>query len=282
MLRASRPYSWINTALPFLAVALITGRVTAAVVLGTLYFLLPYNLLLYGVNDLFDYESDRRNPRKGGAIEGGLVPPAQAGRLLLTIAATNLPLLLAMAWLAGPVAAGVLALTVLAAISYSAPPVRLKERPFLDSLSSSLHFVLPPVCGGLLAGTQVSSLPWRFLLAFLLWGMASQALGAIQDVEYDRAAGIGSIAAWLGGRTTAVAAFAVYLLAGVLTATGGGPALLAAVVVLPYAALALVATRRARTAWRGFLGLNLVAGCFLTLLLLQVNGVFQQRLGTPA
>ena len=32
---------------------------------------------MYGINDVFDYASDLRNPRKGG-IEGGLVEPARA------------------------------------------------------------------------------------------------------------------------------------------------------------------------------------------------------------
>ena len=46
-------------------------------VVGTLFFLVPYNLLMYGINDVFDYASDLRNPRKGG-IEGGLVAPERA------------------------------------------------------------------------------------------------------------------------------------------------------------------------------------------------------------
>jgi len=60
---ASRPVSWINTAYPFAAVAILTtGRVDAAFVVGTLFFLVPYNLLMYGVNDVFDYASDLANP----------------------------------------------------------------------------------------------------------------------------------------------------------------------------------------------------------------------------
>ncbi|MEY4079321.1 MAG: hypothetical protein RIS80_1090, partial [Actinomycetota bacterium] len=54
---SSRPISWINTAFPFAAAYfLITGRVDLNLVLGTLFFLIPYNLLMYGVNDVFDYE----------------------------------------------------------------------------------------------------------------------------------------------------------------------------------------------------------------------------------
>ena len=78
LLLSSRPLSWVNTAYPFAAAYLLTAeRVDVAFVVGTLYFLILYNLAMYGINDVFDYESDLRNPRKGG-IEGALADPAVA------------------------------------------------------------------------------------------------------------------------------------------------------------------------------------------------------------
>ena len=72
---SSRPISWINTAYPFgLAYWLATGDTGITLWIGALFFLIPYNLLMYGINDVFDYESDLRNPRKGG-IEGALLDP---------------------------------------------------------------------------------------------------------------------------------------------------------------------------------------------------------------
>lgn len=66
----SRPVSWPNTAYPFGAAYLIAGGSFDSVFwIGFLFFLVPYNLLMYGINDVFDYESDIKNPRKGG-IEG--------------------------------------------------------------------------------------------------------------------------------------------------------------------------------------------------------------------
>jgi 4-hydroxybenzoate polyprenyltransferase len=281
VIRASRPFSWPNTALPFLAAALLAGRFDAAVLLGALYFTLPYNLLLYGVNDLFDYESDRDNPRKGGLVEGGLVAAGDRRRLLALVLATNLPLLAAPALLGGPAAAA-LAFTVLAALAYSATPLRLKERPGLDSATSALHFVLPAVCGLLLAGASASAQAGRFLLAFFAWGMASHALGAIQDVEFDSAAGMESIATRLGAGPAAALAGGLYLAAGLITASAAGLALWAALVVLPYAALALLAPRRPRAAWQGFLVLNLVAGAYLTRVLMQDRGLIHDPLAFPA
>ena len=44
---SSRPLSWINTAFPFAAAYLTTTReVDVAFVVGTLYFLVPYNLAM--------------------------------------------------------------------------------------------------------------------------------------------------------------------------------------------------------------------------------------------
>jgi 4-hydroxybenzoate polyprenyltransferase len=278
LLRASRPFSWINTALPFLAMAWSIQRgMTPSIVLGVLYFLAPYNLLLYGVNDLFDYESDCLNPRKGGAIEGALILPSRARPLVGAIALGNIPLLGILIWLAGTDTAIALLVTVLVTLVYSAPPLRTKMIPGLDSATSSLHFVLPAVCGGIVAGASLGALSWRLLIAFFLWGMASHALGAIQDVRYDREAGIGSIAAALGPRATAVFSLLAYSAAIVLVASWGGGALLAAAVLLPYALLAASCLagdpeRQARYAWRSFLGLNLLAGFFITQVLLRAWG----------
>ncbi|MGA1767725.1 MAG: prenyltransferase, partial [Aquiluna sp.] len=51
------------------------GDVAAELIILSFFFLIPYNFLMYGINDVFDYESDLRNPRKGG-IEGALLAPA--------------------------------------------------------------------------------------------------------------------------------------------------------------------------------------------------------------
>ena len=267
---ASRPVSWINTGLPFLAGAYEQARtLDPAVILGTIYFLGPYNLLLYGVNDLFDYESDIRNPRKQ-SLEGGLVAPAHGRLLWGAILLTNLPFLAVLAWLGGPVAAAMLLVTALVAVIYSAPPLRTKERPFLDSTTSAMHFVLPAVCGFLVAGRAPADLPWLVLGGFTAWGIASHAIGAIQDIEYDRAAGIGSIATALGGRATAwvsLLGYAIAVLAALTVALPWG--VIAAIALASYLLLPLMVIARddepqARRAWRSFMQLNIPVGFILS------------------
>ncbi|OLT50973.1 prenyltransferase [Cellulosimicrobium sp. CUA-896] len=281
VLAASRPFSWINTAYPFAAGYLVAtgGRVDIALVVGTLYFLVPYNLLMYGVNDVFDYESDLRNPRKGG-IEGALADPATARtthrRILWACAVTNVPFLVWLLALGDAWAAVTLLVVVLLVVAYSAPVLRFKERPFLDSFTSAMHFAGPLLYALVLVGADLAARTvWPVLVGFVLWGMASHAFGAVQDVRADRAAGIGSVATVIGARATVVAAAATYVAAAAVLAVLPWPGVLAALLPLPYAVNVLrfrtvtdADCERANAGWRTFLWLNLVTGFLVTMLLL--------------
>src|SRR5690606_13185541 len=109
---SSRPVSWVNTAYPFAAAYLLAGGgVTPALVIGTLWFLIPYNLLMYGVNDVFDYESDLRNPRKGG-LEGVVLSRRWHGLTLWAAALSNIPFVVALVLLGDVMSTLVLTLSV--------------------------------------------------------------------------------------------------------------------------------------------------------------------------
>jgi 4-hydroxybenzoate polyprenyltransferase len=283
VLAASRPFSWINTAYPFAAGYLLAtgGRIDVALVVGTLYFLGPYNLLMYGVNDVFDYESDLRNPRKGG-IEGALADPATARavhrRILWACAVTNVPVLVWLLVLGDAAAAAVLAVVVFLVVAYSAPRLRFKERPVLDSVTSAMHFVGPLWYALVLTDTDLSArTAWPVLAAFIAWGIASHAFGAVQDVRADREGGLASVATVLGAHATVVGATVAYLLACVLLLATPWPGWLAALLPIPYAvntarfwSVRDVDCERAHAGWRVFLWLNLVTGFLVTMLLIAV------------
>src|SRR5690606_22426861 len=116
---ASRPLSWINTAYPFAAAYLLTtGEVDLALVVGTLFFLIPYNLAMYGINDVFDHASDAANPRKGG-VEGALLDPSVHRTTLLAAVLLALPFVVALVLLGGPASWLVLAISLFAVAAYS-------------------------------------------------------------------------------------------------------------------------------------------------------------------
>lgn len=275
LLLSSRPVSWINTAFPFAAAYLLTTRqVDATLVVGTLFFLIPYNLAMYGINDVFDYESDLRNPRKGGAH--GAVLDRRMHRVTLWAAAIACaPFLVFLVAVGHPLSWIVLAASMFFVVFYSAPPLRLKEVPFADSATSSIHFFSPAVYGLALAGAVWTWQLAAVMVAFALWGVASHAFGAVQDVVADREAQIRSIATERGARWTARFALALYALAGLAMLATAWPGPLGALLAVPY--LAMVWPYRAVTdetsatataGWRRFLWINQLAGFGATLLLI--------------
>ena len=275
---ASRPLSWVNTAFPFAAAYFMaTRQIDVVLIVGTIYFLIPYNLAMYGINDVFDYESDLRNPRKGG-VEGALLAPSVHRLTIRAAVILNLPFVVFLLAVGNPLSWLVLAISIFAVIAYSAPGLRFKERPFIDSLTSSTHFVSPAVYGLVLASAPAPVLFTPALLAllfaFFLWGVASHAFGAVQDIVADREGGISSIATVIGGRATVRLAFSAYLLAGILLLFTAPPGALAAILVLPYALTVLpfwnitdAAAGRANRGWKRFLVINFAAGFLVTMLL---------------
>jgi 4-hydroxybenzoate polyprenyltransferase len=275
LLVSSRPVSWINTAYPFAAAYLLTTReIDLALVVGTLFFLVPYNLAMYGINDVFDYESDLRNPRKGGTH--GAVLDRRMHRITLWAAGLScLPFVAVLAALGSPLSWLVLAASLFFVVFYSAPPLRLKERPFADSLTSSIHFFSPAVYGLVLAGAAWTWQLVVIVVAFALWGVASHAFGAVQDVIADREADISSIATVRGARWTVRFALACYTLAGLAMLATAWPGPLAALLVVPYLAVVWpyrsvtdATAERATQGWRRFLWVNQIAGFGTTLLLI--------------
>lgn len=273
VLLVSRPISWVNTAFPFGAGYLVSGgQFDLTFVVGTLYFLIPYNLLMYGVNDIFVYESDIRNPRKGG-LEGANEQKALHPIIWWSVALTNLPFVV---WLllTGSLPSNLTLVAVLFfVVAYSLKGLRFKEIPVLDSITSSLHFVGPLVFALAITGSTTPALP--YLIAFFLWGMASHAFGAIQDIKPDREAKLASVATVLGARNTALATFCFYLLSSLLVILQGFPAavvgiagLCYAAVVRPYLSVTDKTSDSANKGWRQFIWLNYFVGFVLTIVLI--------------
>ena len=271
---SSRPLSWVNTAFPFAAAYVLAAGVDLTLVIGAIYFLIPYNFAMYGINDVFDYESDLRNPRKGG-VEGAVLDRSMHRPTLVAVAVTNVPFLVYLvavgsswSWLA-------LAASIFAVVAYSVKGLRFKEKPFLDSLTSSTHFVSPAVYALALAGATFTPQLLAVLGAFFLWGIASHAFGAVQDVIADREGDISSIATVIGARATTRLAVVTYVAAGALLLLSDWPGPLVAALAVPYALSCAphwnITDAEAETAnrgWRRFLYLNFATGFFVTMLLI--------------
>lgn len=271
---SSRPISWINTAFPFAAGYLfISHSIDALFLIGTLFFLIPYNLLMYGINDVYDYESDIKNPRKGG-VEGAVVPKKFHKFLLSWSYLLPIPFVIALILLA-PQSTFVLIACIFFVIAYSAKGLRFKEIPFLDSITSSLHFVGPLIFALSIVGWPVEA--WYVVAAFFTWGMASQSLGAIQDIAYDKKAGIASIGTAIGERATVVFAVINYTLAVLLLVPLGAPAVAVGIAGIAYiinivpSLISKNTAKESRLAWKRFIWINYLAGAIVTMTLIALS-----------
>jgi 4-hydroxybenzoate polyprenyltransferase len=99
---------------------------------------------------------------------------------------------------------------VLVAWLYSVPPVRLKERPPLDSLANGVGYFLLPLAMGYSLGSDPRTMSLRFyLLALCVCGV--HALATAADYEADKAAGHRTLAVCFGRRAAAACAFATFM-----------------------------------------------------------------------
>ena len=194
LLYISRPVLWINTLGPATVGMWLTGDLFVWEALPVLLWLtLPFNLLIYGVNDVFDQETDAKNPRKG-TLEGARIERSEVRSVVLGVILTNAPVLI-YAVLFVPFSAGAwMLLYALLFVGYSVPPARFKAHPYIDSLSNAAY-AFPLVFVPLALGKGPV---WSAALGLMAWSAAKHTFDAVQDVDEDRRAGITTTAVRLG------------------------------------------------------------------------------------
>lgn len=239
-LTISRPRFWVYLLGPYVlgAVAALhageSGYLLGGLLWG-LYFTLPANALIYGVNDLFDRETDAMNEKKQGYET--VFDPSHRRRFFSFLIFLHLPFFFFIPLLSFS-ALFFSALFLFLGIFYSAPPLRFKVRPFLDSLSNVLYVLPGCVAYAAFGGSHYA---WPLVVAAGLWAMAMHAYSAVPDIVADTRAGIATIATVLGGHRTLLMCLGLYVLSGVLTAWMFHPVGLLG--VLTYSVLMLVSLR---------------------------------------
>ncbi|KAG8779303.1 hypothetical protein FRC12_024430 [Ceratobasidium sp. 428] len=196
--------------------------------IATLSF--PLCIVVFGVNDIYDYASDLLNPRKSAtSLEGTILPPAHHGFVhtaaitssAITLGISLLPYLYAHhtvgTWQAYSPSISTAVLVALG-WAYSAPPFRLKEIPIVDSLSNGLivwlsWFVGFSSCCALVGKRwDLASIPSKGYVLGLVTASV-HALGAAADIEADIAAGQRTVATVIGRRGCAILGAVAYALA---------------------------------------------------------------------
>ncbi len=194
LLYISRPVLWINTLGPATVGMWLTGDLFVWEALPVLLWLtLPFNLLIYGVNDAFDQETDAKNPRKG-TMEGARIARSEVRPVVVGVMFTNAPFLIYALLFVPFSAVAWMLLYALLFVGYSVPPARFKARPYLDSLSNAAY-AFPLIFVPLALGRGPV---WSAALGLMAWSAAKHTFDAVQDVNEDSRVGIMTTAVRLG------------------------------------------------------------------------------------
>jgi 4-hydroxybenzoate polyprenyltransferase len=237
ILNISRPRFWLyEMGTYFIGVLVATNFLhdflRSEILIFGFFFLIPANILIYGVNDIFDYETDKLNPKK---VEyEALLVPEKHKAVWVWVLATNIPFVI-YAFSLSAKTGFYLLIFYFFAFFYSAYPIRAKIRPFFDSLFSAGHYIFTGVFGYFLAGGE--GFPLIGFIAGILWAMAMHAYSAVPDIKADTDAGLRTVATWLSRKITIILCLILYIASAALFSKLVG--IFPLVAVLIYVALML-------------------------------------------
>jgi 4-hydroxybenzoate polyprenyltransferase len=196
LLQVCRPGLWTTTALFYLMPLGHSVKFSSAKLwVGLAYVLIPLGFVLYGVNDIFDVEADRLNPRKGTFLFGSLGRRDQLAALRWQIVALQLPFVTVFLVWIGAQTLLWFGLLLVAVALYNAPRIGLKTRPPFDVLMQSSYLLVFVLSSWV---NDVPQLPWQAFVFGALFAMHSHLFGEVMDILPDRAAGRTTTAVRIG------------------------------------------------------------------------------------
>lgn len=246
LFRISRFRFWIYTGGTYvigytLAASGFADFLSPAYYLYLIYFFFPASIFIYGVNDWWDEETDILNPKKGSREH--MLARDERKRLkrsIILVTVISFLMMLSQTLTEALIFMGFLFLSYF----YSAPPLRFKERPFLD-FSSNYLYIMPGIFAYNLAS---GALPDPLILfAGYCHVAAMHIFSAVPDTEYDRIAGINTTPVFIGRRPAlAISAFFWLLLSIITVCITGFHPLSFLVFIYPAFPLSVLLIRRIR------------------------------------
>lgn len=235
LIQISRPVLWINTIGTSVIAMWLGGDLWRWDIIPFLIWVtFPFNLLIYGINDIFDQETDNINARKGG-MEGAKISPREVVPIFVAVAVTNIPFLIYFAFTVPPAAMAWILAYGLFFYFYSSPPFRFKARPVWDSVSNT-DYAFPLVFIPLAFGNEPV---WFAAIGLMVWSMAKHTFDAVQDIPQDSYVGIKTTAVWLGTRGSAYWVGIFWLISTVLFALVNIPVAIVNALIAGYLTFAI-------------------------------------------
>ena len=215
----SRPRFWIYLAGPYVLgytaglfdSITIDAYIQLSFIKLFFFFLIPANIFLYGINDLFDKDTDSHNEKKNHQE----IRTTQNNTRIYIIAVI-------LSCISGIYVFDqqtmhvwqLLLLFLILSFCYSAPPIRFKTKPFLDSASNILYG-LPGIIGYVQSSNTYPSIDiW---IGILCWTAAMHLFSAIPDIEPDTKVGIHTTATTLGRHKSLVVCVILWFISASIT-----------------------------------------------------------------
>lgn len=215
VIKISRPRFWLYELGTFF-IGIIAGGFfgvpLVSIVIWGIYFLISANILIYGINDIYDYDTDKLNPKKQNYED--LLNPTDHKKIYFWILVTNIPFVFFIFNLSKATIIS-LFFFVFFATFYSAKPIRAKARPFFDSFFSAGHYIATGVFGYFLTNPEHSFPLWG-IIAGMFWAISMHAYSAVPDIESDASGGLATIATYLGKNKTIVLCASLYTISAII------------------------------------------------------------------
>ena len=259
LVEISRPVLWVNTIGTTVIAMWLAGYLwTPDIIPILLWVTFPFNLLIYGINDIYDQDTDADNDRKGG-FGGAKIKPSETRIIAWGVILTNVPFLVYFALTLPLPAVAWMAAYAFSFWQYSARPLRFKGRPILDSLSNA-DYAFPLVFVPLALGVAPV---WAAAIGLMAWSMAKHVYDAIQDIDEDGSVGIITTAVQFGPRGSLVWSGGWWIVSTVLFALVNIPVAVVNGLLAGWLIIALwvkPTTRRAKDLYRYSVAFPYVAG----------------------
>jgi len=175
LVEISRPVLWVNTIGTTVIGMWLAGELwTWAIIPILIWVTFPFNLLIYGINDIYDQDTDADNDRKGG-YGGAKIKPHETRMIGWGVIVTNVPFFIYFAITLPWEAVFWMGLYAFSFWQYSATPLRFKGRPILDSVSNT-DYAFPLVFVPFALGADPV---WAAAIGLMAWSMAKHVYDAM-------------------------------------------------------------------------------------------------------
>ena len=220
----SRPMFWMLAPLAFTCGVIFSGYelrtfyYKPVLLLQMISLSFPLALFTFGINDIFDYDSDNINPRKNGSkkiltlLEGSTIDQKDHRLIKNGVICCAIIILAISCMTLDPANLFYTISLLLLIFTYSSPPWKLKSRAPFDSITAGLSASFLPFALGACHAGSPWDMPFQIFL-FSLCAMGIHAFSTIMDYTADLETNCKTFAVKFGKRWAALFSAVTILIA---------------------------------------------------------------------